>query len=122
MGGNFKERSHFAQRPCERPYGIAFALNRLANSKAHPTKIYALALTKWREIMAHKKKHSGPIPQGNKSTFGPKGKREVEQGADEQQPAAPTQLEQGEERRLGNFESAGGHAFQQPGGKNDANR
>ncbi len=72
--------------------------------------------------MAHKKKHSGPIPQSNKSTFGPKGKRDVGQGPNEQRPAAPQQLEQDGERRLGNFDSAGGHAFQQPGGKNDANR
>ena len=36
--------------------------------------------------------------------------------------SAEKRMRQDEKRRLGNFEGAGEHSFQQPGGKNDANR
>jgi hypothetical protein len=75
--------------------------------------------------MARKKKGHAPgkVPSGNRTPFGP--------GADDGRPAgdekAPDQAgapfeEQDPKRRLGGFETAGEHAFVQPGGKNDAQR
>jgi hypothetical protein len=69
--------------------------------------------------MAHKKRHSAPVPPGNKEKTGPasaggapapKGTAEVS-SAQEQDP----------KRRLGDFEGKGEHSLQEPGGKNDAN-
>ena len=70
--------------------------------------------------MAHKKKHTHPVPPGNQPQAGPAGGAEVSQ-ASEKEGGAPFQ-EQDPKRRLGDFTTAGEHSFQQPGGKNDANR
>ena len=71
--------------------------------------------------MAHKKKHGpAPVPPANRPQAGPPGATDASQQADPAaQTGAPAQ-DQDPKRRLGNFESAGEHAFQQPGGKNDA--
>ena len=72
--------------------------------------------------MAHKKKHSGPVPSGNQPQAGPPGAADVgQQAAADTKGGAPFQ-EHDAKRRLGNFEGAGEHAYQQPGGNNDANR
>jgi hypothetical protein len=72
--------------------------------------------------MAHKKKHSTPVPRGNRSHAGPADNVETSQQADTAKGAGAPFEDQDPKRRLGNFEGAGEHAFQQPGGKNDANR
>jgi hypothetical protein len=49
--------------------------------------------------------------------------REETPNAGAQNPASGAPFEeQDPKRRLGNFEGKGEHAFQQPGGKNDADR
>ncbi len=65
--------------------------------------------------MAHKKKHSGPVPPGNQSPIGP--------GSPQEEQQAQTQggQEQDAKRRLGDYTGAGEHSYQQPGGLNDAN-
>lgn len=72
--------------------------------------------------MAHKKKHNSPVPPSNQPRKGPPDSAapDVQTAADPSQ-GAPFQ-DQDAKRRLGNFEGAGEHAYQQPGGKNDANR
>ena len=70
-----------------------------------------------------KKKHSPhPPPPGNRTTVGPGATNPVEQEPDTGEPtnARAGFSEQDPQRRLGNFETAGEHAIQQPGGKNDA--
>ena len=71
-----------------------------------------------------KKGHApGPVPPGNRAQVGPgvpvpgpdqeatdQMNSEAEIGASEQDP----------KRRLGNYQTAGEHAIQQPGGKNDS--
>jgi len=73
--------------------------------------------------MAHKKKHSGPIPPGNQSHAGPEAPPAQ---SDEQKAGTPDEGAPFEghdpKRRIGDFEGKGEHSFQQPGGKNDANR
>jgi len=72
--------------------------------------------------MAHKKKHSSPVPPSNQPQTGPTGETDVgRQGGADQTAGSPFQ-DQDPKRRLGNFEGAGEHAYQQPGGKKDANR
>jgi len=73
--------------------------------------------------MAHHKKKPGPapIPEGNRPHNGPAGDEADAKAAQGGTTGAPLN-EQDPKRRLGNFEGAGEHAFQQPGGKNDANR
>lgn len=75
------------------------------------------------------KKHRGgpgPVPPGNQSRMGPQhsdrpaGDEELAQKGPEGTSGAAGQ-EQDPKRRLGNYQTAGEHAFQQPGGKNDAN-
>jgi len=72
--------------------------------------------------MAHTKKHGSPVPPGNQPQAGPPDASD--QAAQEQHQTAsggaPGQ-EQDPKRRLGNFEGAGEHSYQQPGGLNDAN-
>jgi hypothetical protein len=71
--------------------------------------------------MAHKKKHTGPVPPGNQAHAGPSG--DTDQAAKGgQSPAEVTSAqEQDPKRRLGDFTGKGEHSFQQPGGRNDAN-
>ncbi len=70
--------------------------------------------------MAHRKKHTGPVPPGNRSKRGP--------GAAPPDNPKPLEgevtsaQEQDPKRRIGDYEQTGEHALQQPGGKNDANR
>ena len=70
--------------------------------------------------MAHKKQHRGPIPPGNKPQAGPEKTALNDQATAKKKRGAPL-TDQDAKRRLGDFEGAGEHAFQQPGGKNDAN-
>ena len=72
--------------------------------------------------MAHKKKHSGPVPPGNQSHKGPGSPpgRSVPETPGAQPEGAPLQ-DQDAKRRLGDYEGAGEHSIQEPGGKNDAN-
>jgi hypothetical protein len=70
--------------------------------------------------MPRHKKHKNPVPPANQPQAGPPGETKVEQDT-EAGGGAPFQ-DQDAKRRLGNYEGAGEHAFQQPGGKNDANR
>jgi hypothetical protein len=70
--------------------------------------------------MAHKKKHAVPVPPGNQPAVGPP---QTTGQTDEGQAGGGAPLsEQDEKRRLGNYQTAGEHAIQQPGGKNDSNR
>ncbi len=71
--------------------------------------------------MAHKKRHTNPVPPDNQPAAGPP----VASG--EQIPdaahaggGAPAQ-EQDPKRRIGGYVGAGEHSFHQPGGRNDAN-
>ncbi len=67
------------------------------------------------------KKHKGgpaPIPKGNQPASGPD--ESVKESAPVIPHGAPAS-EQDPKRRLGNFETAGEHAIQQPGGKKGAN-
>lgn len=72
--------------------------------------------------MSHKKRHgAAPVPPGNMPQGGPgEAMTADEQAEADTKGGAPFQ-DQDPKRRLGNFESAGEHSFQQPGGKNDAN-
>jgi hypothetical protein len=67
--------------------------------------------------MAHKKRHTAPIPPANQSKIGPAGAGGAGQNVG---PAdgAPFQ-DQDPKRRLGGFESAGEHSRQQPSRIND---
>ena len=72
--------------------------------------------------MSHHKKHGGHIPPANQPQAGPPGNMNVsEQAHADTKSGAPFQ-DQDAKRRLGDYETAGEHSFQQPGGKNDANR
>lgn len=75
--------------------------------------------------MARKHHKPGPVPPGNRPHVGPDAGRgapqEDEKAPSEASPGAPFS-EQDPKRRLGDFETAGEHAFQQPGGKNDADK
>jgi len=71
-----------------------------------------------------KKKHAPhPTPPGNRTAFGP-GTSPAAQEPDAGLPnnAGAGFDEQDPQRRLGDYETAGEHAIQQPGGKNDAQR
>jgi hypothetical protein len=68
--------------------------------------------------MAHKKKHTDPVPPGNRPSTGAASDR-----PDDAAPPAPEGApfaEQDPKRRLGNYGGAGEHPYQQPGGRNDA--
>ena len=72
-----------------------------------------------------KKKHAPhPTPPGNRTTIGPGATNPVDTEPDTDVPTGDGAAfsEQDPQRRLGNFETAGEHAFKQPGGKNDAQR
>jgi hypothetical protein len=75
--------------------------------------------------MARKKHQPGPVPPANRPHAGPDFGRD-EPAEDEKAPDQAGQgaafAEQDPKRRLGDFETAGEHSFQQPGGKNDANQ
>lgn len=68
--------------------------------------------------MAHKKKHTPPVPPKNRPKAGPPA------GAVEEQSQAPVEgapfQDQDPKHRLGNYGGAGEHPLQQPGGRNDA--
>lgn len=73
--------------------------------------------------MSHHKKKPGPapVPPGNLPQNGPVGATEASQQAETAAHRGAPFQDQDSKRRLGNYEGAGEHAFQQPGGKNDAN-
>ncbi len=69
--------------------------------------------------MAHKKRHTGPVPPGNRSKQGPDAK-----AVEERQPntgEVASDQEEDPKRRIGDFERKGEHSLQEPGGKKDAN-
>ena len=69
--------------------------------------------------MAHKKKHTGPVPPGNQPHAGPSGENEPMLEKEGQAPAEVSSAqEQDPKRRLGDFTGKGEHSFQQPGGRN----
>lgn len=72
--------------------------------------------------MAHKKKHEGPVPPGNRPHRGP-GEQSTVAGEKEKQAGGErgSSQEQDPKRRLGDFTGTGEHSMQEPGGKNDAN-
>jgi len=72
--------------------------------------------------MAHKKKHGNPVPPGNLPHEGPERETGGAQRVKTAIKSGSAFEEQDPKRRLGNFDGAGEHAYQQPGGKNDANR
>ena len=69
--------------------------------------------------MAHKQKHGGPVPPGNRSPAGPTDAtgQQVKKGAAE----VASAQEHDPKQRLGDFEGKGEHSIQEPGGKKDAN-
>jgi len=95
-------------RPCQRG----------AESEANNGQRW-IGTTKQEAMMAHKKKHGGPVPPGNQSQEGPTDATgtPAKRGASE----VASAQEQDPKRRLGDFEGKGEHSIQEPGGKNDAN-
>ena len=71
--------------------------------------------------MAHKKKHGHPVPPGNQPHAGPPDSVDASQQADAHAGGGSPFQDHDAKRRLGDFEGAGEHSFQQPGGKGDAN-
>jgi hypothetical protein len=71
--------------------------------------------------MAHKKKHTGPIPPHNQPQHDTDRQGKTPTGSDEIIKPGPSGQEQDPKRRLGDFSGKGEHPVQQPGGKNDAN-
>ena len=72
--------------------------------------------------MAHKKKHAGHVPPGNKSRGGLRETQDQTAETGGQSPAeVASAQEQDPKRRLGDFTGKGEHSIQEPGGKNDAN-
>jgi hypothetical protein len=72
--------------------------------------------------MAHKKKHGNLVPPANQPHVGPP--EAAQQGPEAGGVTAGevgSAQEQDPKRRLGDFERAGDHSIQQPGGLNDAN-
>jgi len=70
----------------------------------------------------HKKKHVHPVPPGNQPQKGPPAdSNDAQQAQDLGSDTSGGFQEQDAKRRLGNFEGAGEHSYQQPGGLNDAN-
>ena len=75
--------------------------------------------------MARKNHQPGPVPPANRPHVGPDagaGPPLEDETAPDQDSQGAAFAEQDPQRRLGNFETAGEHAFQQPGGKNDAQK
>jgi hypothetical protein len=71
--------------------------------------------------MAHKKKHGAPVPPGNQPHSGPGGAPDSSTQDDRQPPGGGAPFtDQDPKRRLGDYEGAGEHSIQQPGGLNDA--
>jgi len=71
--------------------------------------------------MAHKKKHTPPVPPGNQPHTGPAEIAPEAAQDNEQANAGAPFSDQDPQRRLGDYEGTGEHSIQQPGGKNDAN-
>ena len=72
--------------------------------------------------MSQKKKRRTPVPPANQSKAGPNsGAIDLNEQAKQasKQEGAPFE-ELDPKRRLGDYETRGEHAIQQPGGKNDA--
>src|SRR4051812_14322357 len=77
-----------------------------------------------RNTMGHKRQRHGPapVPPANQSHMGP-GKGDSSDKDKQEVPDESTSAsqEQDPKRRFGDYESAGGHPYVQPGGLNDAN-
>ena len=74
--------------------------------------------------MAHKKRHTAPVPPGNQPHVGPPGRPGQPRQEERQEKGGQEGAfsEQDPKRRLGDFTGAGEQSVKQPGGKNDANR
>ena len=68
--------------------------------------------------MSKKQKGGAPIPKGNQSRIGPH--EEPVERQPEKVEGAPTSEQ--DPRRMGNFQTAGEHALEQPGGKQGPNK
>jgi hypothetical protein len=69
--------------------------------------------------MAHKKKHTGPVPPGNQAHAGPSGDTDQVAEKGGQSPAeVKSAQEQDPKRRIGDFTGKGEHPMQEPGGRN----
>jgi hypothetical protein len=77
-----------------------------------------LTHTKGETSMSKKHKGAGPIPKGNQPHFGPQAPPEIEEKPADGAPAS----EHDPKQRMGDFETEGEHAIQQPGGKQGANK
>lgn len=72
--------------------------------------------------MAHRKKHSAPVPPGNKAHVSPgAAPGPLAQDGEPGQGEIGSAQEQDPKRRLGDYEGKGEHSIQEPGGKKDAN-
>lgn len=72
--------------------------------------------------MKKKGHRPGPVPPGNRPKAGPDA-LPVDDREEQQAPSEGADFnEQDPKRRLGGYQTAGEHAFVQPGGKNDADR
>ena len=67
--------------------------------------------------MAHKKKHSAPVPVQNQPKAGPQAASADQ--SDAKAPGGAPFSDQDAKRRLGGFETAGEHALKQPSRLND---
>lgn len=69
--------------------------------------------------MSHPR-NTGPVPEANRSPYGPHGRnpKPVTPEAPEGEPLS----NQDEKGRLGNYQTKGEHAIQQPGGKQGSKR
>jgi hypothetical protein len=74
------------------------------------------------KAMAHKKKHTGRVPPGNRPAGAPGTPVPDHETAQADTASGAPFNDQDPKRRLGNYSGAGEHPYQQPGGLNDANR
>jgi hypothetical protein len=110
--------------------GMRVALDRVGNQPNHQGRGRRPDAQRRIEpnIMGHKKHRHGPapVPPGNQSHIGPATSPEQEANVHGEETIDNTAhsgagfQEQDPQRRLGNFEGAGEHAMQQPGGRNDS--
>jgi len=72
--------------------------------------------------MSHHKKHRDSIPPGNQPHPGGEVAENTNAKKTNSSQNDNSFSQQDPKRRLGDYATAGEHPFQQPGGKNDANR
>jgi len=72
--------------------------------------------------MSHHKKHRDSVPPENQPQAGPGGQLPTDSKGNKPAKGDAGFAQQDPKRRLGDYATEGEHPFQQPGGKNDANR